>query len=708
MKIHKSIIYAIVKQISYETLLEEFLQYRSDATNRLVQKFSKNSKRIKLKLLSNKIFNSIILIIQPIFLLFTYISLDQTITGDRHFQIILFAKAINLEFFFVLQFFNFLLLGIFNLSSIMSGRNFDWINTLPLSRKELKKLFFYSIYHNLNLPIITNMVTFPIIMLLATQNFLVLLVSIGVSILNSIFTLSILIILGEKIVKFMIKHKSKSRKPLFTQLINSFSYVIIIFGGIYIIEIVMNLIVSFILNLPQLNYSPFYNMILFLIPFPSNVSYFILIFTNIPSMHIIFWLNLIYGLGLYLITIYFLLRRSFKSVGTVFSQKFNLSGYGSEEKDEFTINVKSHYKAFIRKDLLIASRDIQTSMSFIMPLIMSITFTFFFNFSLMSGNIPLTNILFIDNWLVILGFAPIISAIIVNSILTIDELGRTVMDTLPIIRREQARSKLTIILLIQILSVLSPTVIYLFHDRFFDFFLAFLSAVPIVLIYSIVTYLLRIRYFGRKKYYYTLNEVWPENKVGKWTLIFTVNYLFYIIIFEISYFLFLVFGFFIFLVSEIILSIVIILFLKSRFDKYFPMDSKRKWSLGIAIFLLYCYVLFNIFLFSTIISFPIGIISLSALIILSGCILIVKFLIKQRNKNKIIMRKQRSPKMMRISDKKINKSVIFLSLAVLFFIGSLIPRFGNFLPFAHLLMGAFLIQLGILIFYIAFKIKGRN
>lgn len=708
MKIHKSIIYAIVKQISYETLLEEFLQYRSDATNRLVQKFSKNSKRIKLKLLSNKIFNSIILIIQPIFLLFTYISLDQTITGDKHFQIILFVKSINLEFFFVLQFFNFLLLGIFNLSSIMSGRNFDWINTLPLSRKELKKLFFYSIYHNLNLPIITNMVTFPIIMLLATQNFLVLLVSIGVSILNTIFTLSILIILGEKIVKFMIKHNSKSRKPLFTQLINSFSYVIIIFGGIYIIEIVMNIIVSFILNLPQLNYSPFYNMILFLIPFPSNVSYFILIFTNIPSMHIIFWLNLIYGLGLYLITIYFLLRKSFKSVGTVLSQKFNLSGNGSEEKDEFKIHVKSHYKAFIRKDLLIASRDIQTSMSFIMPLIMSITFTFFFNFSLMSGNIPLTNILFIDNWLVMLGFAPIISALIVNSTLTIDELGRTVMDKLPIIRREQARSKLTIILLIQILSVLSPTIIYLFHDRFFDFFLAFLSAVPIVLIYSIVTFLLRIRYFGRKKYYYTLNEVWPENKVGKWTLIFTVNYLFYIIIFEISYFLFLVFGFFIFLVSEIILSIVIILFLKSRFDKYFPMDSKRKWSLGIAIFLLYCYVLFNIFLFSTIISFPIGIISLSALLILSGCILIVIFLLKAWNKNKIMMRKQRSPKMMRISDKKINKSVIFLSLAVLFFIGSLIPRFGNFLPFAHLLMGAFLIQLGILIFYIAFKIKGRN
>ncbi len=708
MKIHKSKIYAIVKQISYEALLEELLQYRSDATNRLVQKFSKNSLRMKLKFLSNKLFNSVLLVIQPIFLLFTYVNLDQTITGNIHFQIVLFAKAINLEFFFVLQFFNFLLLGFFNLSSIMSGRNFQWINTLPLSHKELKKLFFYSIYHNLNLPIITNALSFPIIILLATQNFLVLLVSIGVSILNTIFSLSILIISGEKIVKFMIKHNSKSRKPLFTQLINSFSYVIIIFGGIYIIEIIMNFLVRFVLTLPELIYSPFYNMILFLIPFPFNVSYLILIFTNIPSMHIIFWLNLIYGLGLYLITIYFLLRKTFKSLGTIIIPHFNITNENIAEEDIFTIRVKSHYKAFIRKDLLIASRDLQTAMSFIMPLIMSITFAFFFNFSLTSGNIPLTNILFIDNWSVMLGFAPIISAIIVNSILTIDELGRTVMDTLPIIRREQAKSKLSIIILIQILSTLSPTIIYLFNERFFDFFLAFLSALPIVTVYTIVAYLLRIRYFGKKKYYYTLNEIWPENKVGKWAIIFTVNYLFYIVVFEISYFLFLVFGFFIFFLSEIILSIVIILFLKSRFDKYFPVDSKSSWSLGIAIFLLYGYVLFYIFLLNTVISFPVGIISLSALLILSGSILIMKYLLKPKNQGKIKRRKEKSPKLKRRINKKINKSVIFLSLAVLFFIGTLILRFSTFLPFAHLLIGAFLIQLGILIFYIAFKIKRSN
>ena len=133
------------------------------------------------------------------------------------------------------------------------------------------------------------------------------------------------------------------------------------------------------------------------------------------------------------------------------------------------------------------------------------------------------------------------------------------------------------------------------------------------------------------------------------------------------------------------------------------MDSKNKWSLGIAIFLLYCYILFFILLLNTVQSFPIGIVSLTAILILSGCLLFVKFLLNPKKKNAVKIRKQRL-----ILTRASDKSVIFLSLAVLFFIGSLIPRFGNFLPFAHLLMGAFLIQLGILIFYIAFKLKRSN
>ena len=137
MKSNKLSIYSIVKQISHEVLLEELLQYKSEATNRLLKKLSKNHNSIKLKFLTFKIINSLILAIQPIFLLYAYTDLNNTINQNLDIQAILFLKAINFEFFFVFQFFNFLILGLFNLSTLMSEDIYDWIKTFPLSRRDL-------------------------------------------------------------------------------------------------------------------------------------------------------------------------------------------------------------------------------------------------------------------------------------------------------------------------------------------------------------------------------------------------------------------------------------------------------------------------------------------------------------------------------------------------------------------------------------------
>ena len=120
-----------------------------------------------------------------------------------------------------------------------------------------------------------------------------------------IFSLSIVIISGEKITKLMKKHGQKTRKPLFVQLLNTFSYILIIFGGIFIFEVVFNFLIPFLYGLPGLYVFGYFNAILFLIPFPFNASYLIVLFTSIPQMHILFWLNLLYGFGLYLILLYF-------------------------------------------------------------------------------------------------------------------------------------------------------------------------------------------------------------------------------------------------------------------------------------------------------------------------------------------------------------------------------------------------------------------
>ena len=700
MKSSKLSIYSIVKQISYEVLLEELLQYNSEASNRLLQKFSKKHSSVKLKFLTSKIINSVILAIQPIFLLFAYMNLNNTINDNFWYQIILFLKAVNFEFFFIFQFFNFLILGIFNLSSIMSEDIYEWVKTFPLSRKDLKKLLFYTIYHNINFPLITNLCVFPIIMLIATQNILVLLISIGISFLNTTFSLSILIIFSEKLVKYTKKHNSKTRKPLFVQLINIFSYVIIIFGGIFFVEILMNITISLLLQVSNLAYMHVYNIALFLIPFPFNVSYLILIFSSLPQMPIIFWLNLFYGLALYLIALYFLIRKSFKSLDNALSlQVSDIALKKFKKKEKIWIKVKSHCKAFIRKDLLTASRDIQTSLYFIMPLIMSVTFAFFFNFSLASGNGIIIRNYFFNNWLVMLGFAPILSAMIVYNVLSIDELGRTIIDTLPIIPREQAKSKIYLIVLI---AVISPTFLYVLHYRFIDFFLAFFFTIPYVIIYSLLTFLLRTYFFGEKKHSYTLDIIRPQNKINKWALILIIDYVAYIFFISLSYYLYFLFNFLIFISNDIFLCLVIILFLKSVFDKYFP-NGRKNWSRRIAILLIYSYILLQILLLNTIITFSIVFAIPTAFFILTVCLFIfkrlLKFITKVRNNMNIVKYK---PKKIQ-SDKKANWPICLLIAALLFFLISFLPRYIPYVPSEYIPISILLISIGFILVLVVLK-----
>lgn len=689
MKTKKLSIYFITKHISYELLLEEQLQSKAENT-KLLESLSKKRNALKIKFISNKIINSIIFAIQPIFLLMAYLNLNLNISVNFDPPTRLFIEAINFHFFFIVQFFNFFLVGLFNLTNIMSGDTYDWVKTLPFSRKDLKKLVFYSIYHNLNLPILTNTFAFPVIMLIATQNFFVFLISIGLSIMNMIFSLAITIILGEKIAKFMKRHGQKSRKPLFIQLLNSFSYALIIFGGIFVIEVVLNLLIPFLSNLPDLQFSRFYNLILFLIPFPINASYIILIFTSIPQMHLISWLNLLYGFGLYLIAIYFLVRKSFKSLGAVLSFKYKDKGDDNDrfdDKYQVKIHTASHSKAFIRKDLLIASRDLQTAMYFIMPIINSFTFMFFFNLSLFGviGSIGID--VFFYNWLVILGISPFLSGTIVYTILNIDKNGKTIIDTLPIIRRDQARSKIFIIILIQTLALIIPNLIYIFHPKFIDLFLASLSALPLVLIFSITTFLLRIHFFGKKKYYYSLDEILPTNKTGKWTLILAINFLIYLLSIAVSYYLFYIFNFLVFVFNIIFLSLILSLSLKRNFDRCFPKKKKRHWSLIMVVALMYCYIFAHLLLLNSIISISLQYVIPIAFLFLTGFILIFKY---------VKIPKQLKPKPMekKVKEKR-NWTGILLILSILFFTYSLIPTFIAMTSLIYSLVGFFLIIIGL-------------
>ncbi|MFX1495019.1 MAG: hypothetical protein ACFFBZ_12105, partial [Promethearchaeota archaeon] len=645
MKGEKISTYSLAKNISYEIIIEEQLQLRSEATSLLLEKYSKRRRALKVKFLSYKIINAVIFGVLPIFPLMAYMDISRFLVDmPVHNQVSIFLKSLTFEIFFTLQFLNFFLMGIFNLINIMSGEIFEWFKTLPLPKKKLKRLAFLTIFHNFDLPILANTFVFPIIMLFVTQNIIVFFLALGTSILNITFSISILIILGEKIAKLIRKQNLKTKKSLFIQVLNTFSYVIIIFGSIFIIQMILNSLVSILIASLNFYRSPLYNAILSLIPFPFNPSYLLSIFTTTSQIDIPYLLNPLFGFGLYIVVIYILFRKALKSLNKIISLKYKVNkGELSDKKDKPKIQITSTIRAFLRKDLLIASRNIQTFMSFIMPIIMSFVFMIFFNLSYAGGGDLLSRDLYY-NWVIVLGFSLVISGMIVYNLLNMETTGRTIIGALPIVFRDHAKAKLIIMILIQIIATLAPVLVYVSHYRFIELLLTVLAALPFVLIFLILTFLLRVRLFGKRRFSYVLEEILPENKISKWVLIFVIEYILYYLILVISNYFYFINNFLGLFLTLFIISAIFTVILISIFNKFFPKFSKKssvkKPELKLVKRLLFIILSYIIYFFAFLISnFVYNFFELSlflgGIFILTGVILILE-VIKAPKKNKKI------------------------------------------------------------------------
>jgi len=575
MKSNKFSTYFLAKNISYEILIEEQLQLKSEATRRILERFSKRRSSLKLKFVSYKIINSIIFGILPIFPLIAYLELSNFFVREAvHIQIAIFTKSLIFQIFFSLQFLDFFLMGLFNLINIMSGEIFEWFKTLPLPKQKLKKLAFFTIIHNFDLPILANMFVFPLIMLFATQNVILFFISLGTSLLNTVLSITVLIILGEKIAKRIKIQNIKAKKSLFFQLINTLSYALIIFGSIFIIQMILSSLVNIMMTFLNLYYSPLYNLILSLIPFPFNPSYLISLFSSTSPIAFQLWLNTLFGLAIYLIVIYFLYRKSLKSLNNIISLKYKFNKNTLPEKmGKLKIRIRSVIKAFIRKDFIMVSRNLQMFMSIIMPVIMSFVFMTFFNISFIRGEDLLSGDLYYA-WITLLGFSPVLSAMIVYNLLNMEASGKTIMGALPIVVRDHAKAKLVIMIVIQIIATLTPTLVYIFHYRFVDLLLTVLTTLPLVLNFLMLTFFLRVRLFGKKRHFHVLDEILPENKMSKWILIFFLDYLMYFLFILISNYLYYNFDIFSSFLILFIISLSFLAILKVIFDNFFPKSEK--------------------------------------------------------------------------------------------------------------------------------------
>ena len=536
MKEKKLTLYSMAKFITREVILQEQIHLSDAFRTRLFENYKKSQKFLRNKILTTKISGATIFGVLPIIPLITYLKIIQFLKNSSiSIEIIMFGGSILFSIFFLVQFFNFFLLAMINTTMIMSGKSFEWYESLPISRERLKKLVLFAIFRSLDLPIIVILTAFPIIMFIGTLDVVLLLICSGVSLLNFIFSFFILLLFAERINRIMDINEINSKKAILIRLFNMFSYIFIVVGSVYFIQWISNSLDTFLNLFLNYEYPALINLVLTIIPFPLNSGYIISLFIKPNQVSFQLWLNSFLGLILFIILIRLIYKKSLEWLDpTVFSKYKPIKKSFLSDNDSILVKIKttSPIIAYLRKDLIIMTRDLKIFTSLIMPIFLSFVFTFSYSF-INIGGIFLLDREIILNWLFLVGFNLIISGIIVSGILNIEDANETIRASLPIIPRDQAKAKLIVIFFIQTLSVISPILLFITNSAFIDILMTFLGILPFSWLFLFIMFEMRIILFSRMRNHYVTEETFPENKIIKWIIIFITVYLLFICIFYI-------------------------------------------------------------------------------------------------------------------------------------------------------------------------------
>ncbi|MHA1412774.1 MAG: CPBP family glutamic-type intramembrane protease [Promethearchaeota archaeon] len=517
-------LYKLAKYTNLEIVLEAQLQSTGANQSRLMEKFKKNKNSVKQQAIALKVVYAFIFSMITILPLMTFLNIkNQLASVLSQPDPIMFSGTILFGIFFVMQFVYVILFGMLSIGALMSGEIFKWFETLPISRRSLRKLGFYTLLRNFDIALIVMALSFPILMIILSQNILLIISSFVLSFANIIFTFSILVIISAKISKIFRVHEIKSKKATAIRVLTMLGYAIGAFSIGFLMQLAFgaaNSLISIAIGIDDVN---FYNYILNLIPYPFAPSSLITLCIYPERFSILYWITSIIGNVLFGACIYLVYKKALKTMRLVTSSKYvEISSFKTKEEElrkEIKVEIKKNTPivACIKKDLSTATRDIQTLMFIIMPLLLPFIIVITM-ISASGGSFGTFQEDFLWLWGFLIFYQPIISMMITSGFLNLEDTGAAILASLPLHPREQAKAKLILLISIQTASFFLPLIVFAFNPFFITFLVIFLVWYPIVLTFLLNMFYMKIRLFGRMKYKFVLEEVNPEKKIVKWIL----------------------------------------------------------------------------------------------------------------------------------------------------------------------------------------------
>jgi len=564
--------YSLSKYTCYEILMESQIASAGAHQARLIEKFKKNKNYIKTQFIALKLVFAFLFLVLPVLPLAIFFEINSYLTqGTYAINTLFFVSSLALTLYLGLTVLYSLMFGMISTSSFMSGNSFKWMQTLPLSKKNLKKIGIMTIFRNLDIPLIVLMVGFPIIMLIITQNFLFFLGSLLVSFFNVIFSFSILVIIGEKLSFLFSESKTVSKRAGLVRTLTMLAYFVIMFTssfifsmGIRAVEQLFNVFVNAEPNIILI-------IILGVIPYPFAPAYLISLITIPGPWHWGLILSSLTGFALFLLLVWGLFKYAQRALHSAISTEIKTE---KVKKRDLEVEVKpiSTIKAYIRKDIISSTRDIQSFMFIFFPIFYPLILILTMQMPIAMEITSTTGILIL--WSIILGVYLFIPPMLIMGFLNLEESGSSTVASLPILPRDQAKAKILLMLAIQGLSLILTSIVLTILLKSIIVILLLLVTLPIAWTILLFMFEMKVKLFGQMKFKYILEELNKRHKVIKWISMILAEVAIYITILITGIILIVLFGLTITIIVMGIIGIISLTTLIFIFTRMFPKEEK--------------------------------------------------------------------------------------------------------------------------------------
>ncbi|HUT79769.1 MAG TPA: hypothetical protein VMZ29_01095 [Candidatus Bathyarchaeia archaeon] len=531
-------LYKISKSVFKEATLHQQIQAAGSNKTKYLEKVDRNRGSVGAQSIVMKILVAFYIVIFTIIPVnsFMQINIVSEIPEVENISS-LFVGGLSLSAFMLLQLIILIIFTVTFTWGFLSKEPYTWVSTLPFSRNEISKIGFFSFSRGIDVQLIVMALVLPIGAMIGINfpigkganlgtNLLMIFVCLIINLANTIFNISVAILLGRKMARVMEDQEENNKMANFIRIGTILFYLIFSMLASYGIQLVIQ-------YLPLLynpanpfitaNNAEIISIILSLIPFPFSGGFLLssiaIGFTNVPIFVVI---GSIIGSSLQIVFAILLFKKVLFILQGLTSMDITAKKETTKKKPSIIkIRVISPTRAYLKRDLAIITRELQTITFMIMPIMIPISAALAFPLTMIIGTTGIPAMV-----IYIFAFAVFSTFFILIGITSIESGGETITSSLPINIRDQIKAKIPLLFSTVPLMVLVAVIIQIKKPIFIDILIFIAVLFPAIFIIGMIGLLLKVIFFGKMRYKYVIDEVNTKNRELKYIGILVIMFLF--------------------------------------------------------------------------------------------------------------------------------------------------------------------------------------